>query len=117
MSSNTSLFLYIQKLPKEFSREFGESIKERSKIKDLCGNVWDVCVEKSEDGVFIFIGKGWEDFISYHSLKNGYFLIFIYDNEGDSSFTVKVFTTNACKKSVPTTIQKIKGIDHVIYKY
>ncbi|XP_049392497.1 putative B3 domain-containing protein At5g66980 [Solanum stenotomum] len=104
-------------LPKDFSRKYGENMKERSKIKDLCGNVWDVCVEKSEDGVVIFIGKGWEDFIKYQSLKNGYFLIFIYDDEGDSSFTVKVFTTNGCKKSVPMTIQKNQGRDHVIYKY
>ncbi|MCD7464464.1 hypothetical protein HAX54_052785 [Datura stramonium] len=91
------------KLPKHFSREFGESMKERSRIKDeLCGEVWDVCVGKSEDGsVYFLSGKGWEDFINYHSLENGYFLIFRYEVDS-SSFTVKVFTTNACKKSVPT---------------
>ncbi|TMW98289.1 hypothetical protein EJD97_004260 [Solanum chilense] len=101
-------------LPKDFCRKFGEKMKERSKIKDLCGNVWDVCIEKSEDGVVTFIGKGWEDFIKYQSLKNGYFLIFIFDDELDSSFTVKVFSTNGCKKSVPMTIQNTKGKDHVI---
>ncbi|XP_059318716.1 B3 domain-containing protein At3g18960-like [Lycium ferocissimum] len=103
------------KLPKNFTREFGESIKETSTIKDLTGKAWLVSVEKTEDGVF-FIGEGWEDFINYHSLKDGYFLIFIYD-EGDSSFTVKIFSTTACKKSVPMAIVQIKRRDHLRYKY
>ncbi|KAM3282652.1 hypothetical protein P3S67_026297 [Capsicum chacoense] len=86
-----------------------------STIKDLCGNVWDVSVEKSKDGEVFLIAKEWEDFIKYHPLQSGYVLIFTY--KGDSSFTVKVFSTNTCKNSVAMNIEKIKGRDHVRYKY
>ncbi|XP_075095381.1 putative B3 domain-containing protein At5g66980 [Nicotiana tabacum] len=83
------------KLSKDFTRKFGETIKERTTIKDLCGHVWNVSVEKTEDGL-LFIREGWEDFINYHYVKGGYFLIFRY--EEDSSFTVKVLGSNGCKE-------------------
>lgn len=78
----------------------------------MCGHVWNVSVEKTEDGL-LFIREGWEDFINYHYVKGGYFLIFRY--EEDSSFTVKVLGSNGCKEWVPIAIENIEGRDSLIY--
>lgn len=56
--------------------------------------MWYIDVKETPDGVYL--KNGWQNFVSYHSLQIGDFLVFQYDR--CYSFVVKVFGTNGCKK-------------------
>ncbi|KAH6794283.1 hypothetical protein C2S52_004760 [Perilla frutescens var. hirtella] len=81
-------------IPPDFFENFGRTIKEKVILKNIDGKTWYVDVKGTPNGVFL--QNGWQEFVDYHGLKVGEFLVFRY--EGSYTFMVKIFGTNGCKK-------------------
>lgn len=63
-------------------------------IRDRSGRCWAVRVDWREDG--FHFQNGWQDFVKYHCLKAGDFVVFDYD--GGSHFTATIYGSNTCEK-------------------
>ncbi|KAK7851534.1 b3 domain-containing transcription factor vrn1 [Quercus suber] len=50
------------------------------------GGIWQVGLKKADNNIWFY--NGWQDFVEYHSICYGYFLVFRY--EGNSSFHVLI---------------------------
>ena len=59
----------------------------------------------------IWFCNGWQDFVEYHSICYGYFLVFRY--EGNSSFHVLIFDKTATEIQYPTC-KNCKWEDHQV---
>ncbi|KAG5528683.1 hypothetical protein RHGRI_029377 [Rhododendron griersonianum] len=81
-------------VPPAFVKLLNGAIPNKAILKDLGGKCWHIEMEEAENGVFF--KDGWQRFVSDHSLELGNFLAFTY--HGDTSFDVKIFGTNGCKK-------------------
>jgi hypothetical protein len=93
--------LWLQRIPDKFVREFGDELSAEATLTDHNGNFWQVGLEKANNK--IWFDDGWHDFIEYHSIHCGYFVVFRY--EGNSKFYVLVFDNTATE--IPSTWSNI----------
>lgn len=102
---NWSWFRYInlQTIPPDFIKHFNGNIPTKVVLKDLGGNFW--CVDMQEDENSVYFANGWQDFVREHSLQKGEFLVLRYN--GNSSFTVRIFSKDACMKESYLAMEKI----------
>ncbi|KAK7818810.1 b3 domain-containing transcription factor vrn1 [Quercus suber] len=84
-------------IPEKFVSEFGDELSSVAKLTIPYGHIWHVGLEKSDKN--IWFGDGWQDFVEYHSICYGYFLVFRY--EGNSNFHVLVFDKTATEIQYP----------------
>ena len=77
--------------------EFGDELSFVAKFTVLYGRIWHVGLEKSDKN--IWFGDGWQDFVEYHSICYGYFLVLRY--ERNSNFHVLVFDKTATEIQYP----------------
>ncbi|XP_059455206.1 B3 domain-containing transcription factor VRN1-like [Corylus avellana] len=88
------------RIPVKFVMEFGDELSAVATLTDHYGNFWQVGLEKANNG--IWFDDGWQDFMEYHSIHYGYFVVFRY--EGNSKFHVLVFDNTATE--IPSTWSK-----------
>ncbi|KAK1556950.1 hypothetical protein Q3G72_015122 [Acer saccharum] len=85
------------RIPEEFVRKFGEELSDVATLRVPNGRVWHVRLTK--DGKKIWFHVGWNDFVKYHSICVGSFLVFKYGK--NSNFDVLIFDTTACEIQYP----------------
>ncbi|TXG64439.1 hypothetical protein EZV62_011433 [Acer yangbiense] len=86
------------KIPEKFVRIFGDELSAAVVTLTVPnGQVFRVNLTK--DGTKFWFDHGWHDFIQYHSISVGYFLVFKYRK--NSSFNVLIFDTTACEIKYP----------------
>ncbi|KAH9299989.1 hypothetical protein KI387_011572, partial [Taxus chinensis] len=66
------------------------------------GQIWIVTVCRTDTGMTF--EKGWQNFVSDHSLDVGDFLVFKY--VGESYFTVQIFGRTCCERKDAFTVRK-----------
>ncbi|KAK3195628.1 hypothetical protein Dsin_026938 [Dipteronia sinensis] len=82
------------KIPEKFVRIFGDELSAAVVTLTVPnGQVFRVNLTK--DGTRFWFHDGWHEFIQYHSIGAGYFLVFEYRK--NSSFNVLIFDTTACE--------------------
>uniref|UniRef100_A0A2N9HI64 TF-B3 domain-containing protein n=2 Tax=Fagus sylvatica TaxID=28930 RepID=A0A2N9HI64_FAGSY len=86
------------RLPDKFVREFGDELSNVATLTVPNGCVWQVGLEKANNN--IWVRDGWQDFVGYHSINYGYFLVFKY--KGNSKFHVLVFDMTATEIKYPS---------------
>ncbi|KAM7266274.1 hypothetical protein ACFE04_004171 [Oxalis oulophora] len=74
-------------LPKAIVQKHGNILPSKAFLKVPTGDKWQVSLEE-QDGRMWF-GAGWPEFVSFYSIKHGYFLEFKFD--GNMTFHVIVF--------------------------
>ncbi|XP_059428682.1 B3 domain-containing transcription factor VRN1-like [Corylus avellana] len=79
------------RIPVKFVMEFGDELSDVVTLTAPNGHLWQVGLEKHN--MEIWFDDGWQDFMEYHSIHYGYFLVFRY--EGNSKFHVLVFDNTA----------------------
>ncbi|KAK3195652.1 hypothetical protein Dsin_026962 [Dipteronia sinensis] len=84
-------------IPKVFVKKFGNELSTVATITVPNGRVWKV--ELMKDGTNIWFHGGWHEFVEYHSISTGYFLLFRY--EKNSNFHVFIFDMSACEIRYP----------------
>ncbi|XP_022962676.1 putative B3 domain-containing protein At5g66980 [Cucurbita moschata] len=83
-------------IPPAFVKYFRGCIPSEAVLKDQSGQPWHVTLQELKNSVFF--KNGWQEFVDSHCLKYGDFLVFQYD--GNSTFDVKIFSKNGCKKEL-----------------
>ena len=73
------------------------------------GGIWQVGLKKADNNIWFC--NGWQDFVEYHSICYGYFLVFRY--EGNSSFHVLIFDKTATGIQYPPS-KNCKLEDHQV---
>ncbi|CAK8541360.1 unnamed protein product [Lathyrus sativus] len=63
-------------LPIKFVKKYGEGLGKVICLKTPDGKDWKVNLVKKDDK--IWFEKGWKEFVEYHSLSHGHFLVFKY---------------------------------------
>ncbi|KAK1560198.1 hypothetical protein Q3G72_023516 [Acer saccharum] len=84
-------------IPEVFVKKFGNELSTVAKLTVPNGSVWNV--ELTKDGRNIWFHGGWPEFVEYHSISNGYFLLFRYLK--NSTFHVLIFDMSACEILYP----------------
>ena len=90
--------MYLQRLPVKFVREFGDKLSRVATLTVPNGCIWQVGLEKANNNLWFC--DGWREFVEYHSINYGYFLVFKY--EGNSKFDVLVFDMTATEIKYPS---------------
>ncbi|KAJ0076948.1 hypothetical protein Patl1_35974 [Pistacia atlantica] len=91
-------------IPQMFVKKFGNELSDIVTLEDPNGRVWLIGLTK--DGTKILFQDGWHDFVQYHSISVGYFLVFKYLK--NSTFQVLIFYSTACKIHYPYSAVKSK---------
>ncbi|KAK1558771.1 hypothetical protein Q3G72_006385 [Acer saccharum] len=84
-------------IPEKFVRKFGDELSDVASLRVPNGQVWHVRLTK--DGKKIWFHVGWHDFVKYHSICVGYFLVFKYGK--NSNFNVLIFDMTSCEIQYP----------------
>lgn len=92
---------------KKHRERYGKELLNIAHLKLPCGTEWEVEVTRHND-VFWF-EKEWEEFSKYYSLQSGDSIVFQY--EGDSRFTVKIFDKTRTEIDYPIKAPKMKEND------
>ncbi|KAI9182261.1 hypothetical protein LWI28_023674 [Acer negundo] len=87
----------MQGIPREFVKKFGNELSTVATLEAPNGRIWNV--ELMKDGRNIWFHVGWVEFVEYHSISNGYFLLFRYLKK--STFHVLIFNMSACEIRYP----------------
>ena len=87
----------MQMIPVKFVMEFGDELSDVATLTAPDGHLWQVGLEKKERKIWFH--DGWQEFMEYHSIHYGYFLVFRY--EGNSKFHVLVFDNTATEIRYP----------------
>uniref|UniRef100_A0A7N2MJ94 TF-B3 domain-containing protein n=2 Tax=Quercus lobata TaxID=97700 RepID=A0A7N2MJ94_QUELO len=90
------------RLPEKFVREHGDKLSGVATLAVPNGCTWQVRLEKANNNIW-FHG-GWRDFVEYHSINYGYFLVFKY--KGNSKFNVLVFDMTTSEIKYPSNGDK-----------
>ena len=91
-----------QGLPEKFVREHGDKLSGVATLAVPNGCTWLVRLEKANNN--IWFRDGWRDFVEYHSINYGYFLVFKY--KGNSKFHVLVFDMTTTEIKYPSNGDK-----------
>ncbi|KAG4991287.1 hypothetical protein JHK87_024744 [Glycine soja] len=89
---------YLLKLPKKFTRKYGDGMSNPVFLKPADGTEWKIHYTKH--GGEIWFQKGWKEFATYYSLDHGHLLFFEY--EGTSHFDVHIFDSSALEIDYPS---------------
>ncbi|KAJ4716406.1 B3 domain-containing transcription factor VRN1-like [Melia azedarach] len=81
------------RIPAKFVKKFGDELSAVATLRVPNGCVWRVGLKK--DGRKIWFHENWDEFVKYHSICFGYFLVFKYVK--NSTFHVLIFDTTACQ--------------------
>jgi hypothetical protein len=92
-----NLLRWLQRIPEKFVREFGDELSAVATLTAPNGHFWQVGLEKANKKIWFH--DGWQEFMEYHSIHYGYFLVFRY--EGNSKFHVLVFDNTATEIQYP----------------
>ncbi|KAE8077337.1 hypothetical protein FH972_015909 [Carpinus fangiana] len=84
-------------IPVKFVMEFGDDLSDVATLTAPNGHLWQVGLEKCNKEIWFH--DGWQEFMEYHSIHYGYFLVFRY--EGNSKFHVLVFDNTATEIHYP----------------
>jgi hypothetical protein len=84
-------------IPIKFVMEFGDELSDVATLTAPNGHLWQVGLVK--ENMEIWFDDGWQEFMEYHSIHYGYFLVFRY--EGNSKFHVLVFDNTATEIQYP----------------
>ncbi|KAK1559647.1 hypothetical protein Q3G72_010358 [Acer saccharum] len=84
-------------IPREFVKKFGNELSTVAALEAPNGRIWNV--ELTKDGRNIWFRVGWVEFVEYHSISVGYFLLFRYLKK--STFRVLIFDMSACEVRYP----------------
>ncbi|KAK0581303.1 hypothetical protein LWI29_012345 [Acer saccharum] len=87
----------MQRIPEKFVRKYGDELSDVATLRVPNGQVWHMRLTK--DGKKIWFHVGWHDFVKYHSICVGYFLVFKYGK--NSNFDVLIFDMTACEIQYP----------------
>ncbi|KAL5735846.1 hypothetical protein ACOSQ2_030634 [Xanthoceras sorbifolium] len=87
----------MQEIPEKFVKKFGNELSTVATLTVPNGRVWKV--ELMKDGRKFWFRDGWNDFVEYHSITTGYFLVFRYGKH--SNFHVLIFDMSACEIQYP----------------
>ncbi|KAI9181536.1 hypothetical protein LWI28_015908 [Acer negundo] len=85
------------RIPEKFVRIFGDELSNEVTLTVPNGRVWQVGLTK--EGRKIWFHDGWHEFVQYHSISTGYFLVFKYGKK--STFNVLIFDLTACEIQYP----------------
>ncbi|XP_027335257.1 B3 domain-containing transcription factor VRN1-like [Abrus precatorius] len=85
------------RLPVRFVRKYEKHLPNTMFLKLPNGAEWKVNLEKSDGSVWF--QKGWKEFVEYHSLAHGNFLVFRYD--GASHFHVLILDLSTMEIDYP----------------
>ncbi|KAK3195647.1 hypothetical protein Dsin_026957 [Dipteronia sinensis] len=85
------------RIPEKFVRKFGDELSDVASLRVPNGQVWHVRLTK--DGKKIWFHVGWHDFVKFHSICVGYFLVFKYGK--NSNFDVLIFDITAFEIRYP----------------
>ncbi|KAH7538385.1 B3 domain-containing transcription factor VRN1 [Ziziphus jujuba] len=85
------------KIPAKFVKKFGDELSEFTTITVPNGRTWQLGLNKAERKISIV--DGWQEFVKYHSIDSGYFLLFRY--QGFSKFNVFIFDKTATEIDYP----------------
>ncbi|KAF5450861.1 hypothetical protein F2P56_031178 [Juglans regia] len=96
-------------LPEKFVRQFGYELSTVAVLTVPNGCVWRVGLERADKK--IWFREGWQDFVEYLSIQQGYFLVFKY--KGNSSFHVLIFDMTATEIHYPSNGKDFKLKDLV----
>ncbi|KAK1559681.1 hypothetical protein Q3G72_017220 [Acer saccharum] len=91
------------RIPEKFVRKFGDELSDVASLRDPNGQVWHVKLVK--DGKEIWFHDGLHDFVKYHSICVGHFLVFKYAK--NSNFHVLVFDKTACEVQYPDYCEEL----------
>ncbi|KAK3195657.1 hypothetical protein Dsin_026967 [Dipteronia sinensis] len=84
-------------IPRVFVKKFGNELSTVATLTAPNGRIWNV--ELTKDGRNIWFNVGWVEFVEYHSISIGYFLLFRYQKK--STFHVLIFDMSACEIRYP----------------
>ncbi|GMI68864.1 hypothetical protein HRI_000555700 [Hibiscus trionum] len=84
-------------IPKKFMKKYGNGLSNSVLLTVPSGDTWHVELTRS-DGV-VWLQNGWQEFVEFYSLKNGYFLVFKY--EGNDTFFILIFDMSASEIEYP----------------
>ncbi|KAK7407638.1 hypothetical protein VNO78_09612 [Psophocarpus tetragonolobus] len=87
----------ILKLPRNFTRKYGDEMSNPLFLKPPDGSEWKIHLTK-HDGE-IWFQKGWKEFAMYYSLDHGHLLFFEYKRT--SHFDVLIFDNSAVEIDYP----------------
>ncbi|KAB1199850.1 B3 domain-containing transcription factor VRN1 [Morella rubra] len=87
------------RIPEKFVQEFGDELSTVATLTIPSGRMWQVGLEKANKKMWFH--EGWQDFIEYYSIDDGYFLVFGY--EGNSNFHILVFDKTATEIRYPSS--------------
>ncbi|TXG64437.1 hypothetical protein EZV62_011431 [Acer yangbiense] len=87
----------LQRIPEKFVRIFGDELSNEVTLTVPNGRVWQVGLTKEERKIWFH--DGWHEFVQYHSISTGYFLVFKYGKK--STFNVLIFDLTACEIQYP----------------
>ncbi|KAG6655735.1 B3 domain-containing transcription factor VRN1-like [Carya illinoinensis] len=96
-------------LPEKFVRKFGDELSTVAVLTVPNGCVWRVGLEIVHKK--IWFREGWQDFVEYLSIQQGYLLVFKY--KGNSSFHVLIFDMTATEIHYPSNRKDFKLKDLV----
>lgn len=86
-------------------RRFGNELFSVATLMVPKGGVWEVGLKK--DGRKIWFHDGWIDFVEFHSICVGHFLVFEYRE--NSCFHVLIFDKSACEIEYPYSWKEPKN--------
>ncbi|XP_061366246.1 B3 domain-containing transcription factor VRN1-like [Gastrolobium bilobum] len=98
----------LQKLPKKFTRSYGDGLSNPVFIKPPDGTEWKMYWTKQNDEVWF--EKGWKEFVENYSLDHGYLVLFKY--EGTSRFDVLILDQSALEIDYPSNDNCDEKDDH-----
>ncbi|KAL5788452.1 hypothetical protein ACOSP7_005401 [Xanthoceras sorbifolium] len=85
------------RIPEKFVRKFRDELSAVVTLTVPNGRIWHVQLTKDEKNIWLH--DGWHDFVKYHSICAGHFLVFKYGK--NSNFHVLIFDKTACEIQYP----------------
>ncbi|KAL5790809.1 hypothetical protein ACOSQ2_005697 [Xanthoceras sorbifolium] len=87
----------LRRILEKFARIIGDELSAVATVTIPNGRVWQVGL--TSDGKKIWFDDGWNDFVQYHSISVGHFLLFKYKK--NSNFNVPIFNMSAYEIQYP----------------
>ncbi|KAK3195653.1 hypothetical protein Dsin_026963 [Dipteronia sinensis] len=84
-------------IPKKFAEKFEKELSNIVTLMIPNGRIWHVGLRKDEGKLWFY--DGWHDFVEYHSISAGYFLVFKYEKH--PNFRVLIFDITCCEIQYP----------------
>lgn len=99
----------LLRIPRKFIARYGKDLPNEVVLQVPSGMVWRIKIRKV-DG-YVCLEGGWREFMEYHSVCVGHFLVFVYDRK--SQFFVLVFNMTGTEIDYLSCSDKIRQTNHV----